>query len=71
MEEIVVKTSRHKQAVDITGKINEILLKQEDKSGICNIFVTHTTCGLTTGEAGEGTEFSGPRERTILVSVIK
>lgn len=56
MEKIVVNTTRDKQAVDITERVNEVLQKQNVDSGLCSIFMTHTTAGLATGEFGEGTD---------------
>lgn len=53
---LIVKTNRHEQVIDITERINEVLQKYTVDSGTCNIFVTHTTAGLATGESGEGTD---------------
>lgn len=36
--------------VDITSKIQEIVRKEGKKTGICHIFVPHTTAGLTINE---------------------
>jgi secondary thiamine-phosphate synthase enzyme len=53
---ITISTKREKQALDITTRIHQYLLEAGIDQGLCNIFVTHTTAGLTTGEAIEGTD---------------
>lgn len=56
IKKISVSTSQKKQVVDLTNQINAILNSQAKSEGVCSIMVTHTTCGLTTGEIGEGTD---------------
>jgi secondary thiamine-phosphate synthase enzyme len=51
-----VMTTRPKEAVDLTDRINEAIAKAHVQEGICVAFVAHTTAALTTGEVGEGTE---------------
>ena len=53
---ITIKTRRPKQVIDITGEIERWLAGVRIENGLCNIFVEHTTAGLTTGEAIEGTD---------------
>jgi secondary thiamine-phosphate synthase enzyme len=53
---ITISTRRDKQVLDITNRIHQYLLQTEIGDGLCNIFVAHTTAGLTTGEAIEGTD---------------
>lgn len=53
---ILVSTTKKKQIVDLTHKVNVLLAEQEKKSGVCNLLITHTTAALTTGEIGEGTD---------------
>jgi len=36
--------------VDITAKIEEVVVKSGVKSGICMVFVPHTTAGITINE---------------------
>ncbi|MCM8809028.1 MAG: secondary thiamine-phosphate synthase enzyme YjbQ, partial [Candidatus Omnitrophica bacterium] len=50
MEKIIIQTKRRTEFVDITGEIERILKSKNVKSGICYIFVPHTTCGLTINE---------------------
>jgi secondary thiamine-phosphate synthase enzyme len=56
MTKFTVKASKNKQVIDVTDKINEILAKLKAKSGICHVFVTHTTCCLTTADLDPGTD---------------
>jgi secondary thiamine-phosphate synthase enzyme len=39
-----------------TTRIDQYLAQAGVNEGLCNIFVAHTTAGLTTGEAIEGTD---------------
>ncbi|MCX5784953.1 MAG: secondary thiamine-phosphate synthase enzyme YjbQ [Elusimicrobia bacterium] len=45
-----VKTSAKSEMADITGEIEGIVRESGLKSGICHIFVPHTTCGLAINE---------------------
>lgn len=53
---ITISTRRDKQVLDITSQVHRYILQTGISDGLCNIFVTHTTAGLTTGEAIEGTD---------------
>ncbi len=53
---IAIRTRRDKEVIDITGEIERWLAQAKIDNGLCNLFVTHTTAGLTTGEAIEGTD---------------
>ncbi len=50
MEKIIVQTRKRNDFVEITDKIESIVKSKNIKSGICFIFVPHTTCGLTINE---------------------
>ena len=54
MLEIIVKTKKSKEIVDITDIVNDLLKKAQAKDGVVNIFVTHTTAALTTADLDEG-----------------
>ncbi|MEX2491745.1 MAG: secondary thiamine-phosphate synthase enzyme YjbQ [Nitrospirales bacterium] len=56
MESIHVKTQRLKDIVDLTPKLNRLIQGKDFQSGVCHVFLLHTTAALTTGEIGEGTE---------------
>ena len=50
MDTISVKTNSKTQFVNITGKIAECVRKIGITEGLCNIFVPHTTAGVTINE---------------------
>lgn len=52
--EISISTRRKKQVLDITDQVQQCVSKID--TGICNVFVAHTTAAVTTGEAIEGTD---------------
>lgn len=56
MLRIIIKTQKKKEVIDITNKVNEEIEKLEIKEGVCNLFVTHTTCALTTADLDPGTD---------------
>ena len=51
-----VATTRTKEAVDMTDRVNDAIAAAGIQEGLCVLFVAHTTAALTTGEVGEGTE---------------
>lgn len=51
-----IDTTRAKEAVDVTDRVNEVIASAQIREGLCVLFVAHTTAALTTGEVGEGTE---------------
>jgi secondary thiamine-phosphate synthase enzyme len=55
-KELKIKTKAKKEVIDITDEINAILEKSEKKDGLCHIFLTHTTCCLTTADLDPGTD---------------
>jgi secondary thiamine-phosphate synthase enzyme len=50
MEKITIQTRKRNDFVEITDRIEDIVKSKNVKSGICFIFVPHTTCGLTINE---------------------
>jgi len=56
MEKFLIKTKSRKEVVNITSKVNSILKKLEVKEGLAHIFVSHTTCCLTTADLDPGTD---------------
>jgi len=50
MQEIVLKTSRRIEFVDITGKVAEVVRTAQKPGGICTVFCPHTTAGITLNE---------------------
>ena len=51
-----MSTGRDKQVLDITDRVQRCVSQFGVAEGLCNVFVTHTTAGLTTGESIEGTD---------------
>ena len=50
MEEISIKTSGQYELIDITFKVEEVVNKSGIKSGLCCVFVPHTTAAITINE---------------------
>lgn len=48
--ELCVKTNQRQEMIDITGMIQKALREDKSTSGVCHIFVPHTTCGVTINE---------------------
>lgn len=53
---LTISTRRDKQVLDITDRIALCVSESEVRDGLCNVFVTHTTAAVTTGESIEGTD---------------
>ncbi len=56
MEKFQIKTKKKKEVVNITDQVNSILKKLGAKEGLVHIFVSHTTCCLTTADLDPGTD---------------
>lgn len=54
--EIAINTKSKKEVVDITELINEKINESEIKSGLCVLFIKHTTACLTTADLDPGTD---------------
>jgi secondary thiamine-phosphate synthase enzyme len=50
MVKITVPTSVHAEMIDITAPVQEALAQSGVKSGLCVVFVPHTTAGITINE---------------------
>ncbi len=55
-EVLRISTSELKQVIDLTEHVQAVIRKVNVREGLCQVFITHTTAGVTTGEIGEGTE---------------
>jgi secondary thiamine-phosphate synthase enzyme len=53
---LFIKTTKKKEVVDITNKINEIINKNNFQDGLIHLFLLHTTCALTTADLDPGTD---------------
>lgn len=56
MDKIRISTKEKERVVDITGQVNDLLTKSEIISGLCHLFLTHTTAALTTADLDPGTD---------------
>jgi len=50
MRTIEVKTQAREELVDITARVREELVSSSVKSGICHVYVPHTTAAVTINE---------------------
>jgi secondary thiamine-phosphate synthase enzyme len=50
MKALRVKTNRRTQFVDITGEVQQAVRESDVKSGVCQIYVPHTTAGVAINE---------------------
>ncbi len=53
---ISISTKRKKEIVDLTPHLNDFIHTEKISEGIITVAVHHTTCCLTTGEIGDGTD---------------
>lgn len=56
MPTLVVQTDAHRQVVDITERVNDLLRREGFERGLCHLFVTHTTAALSTADLDPGTD---------------
>ncbi len=49
-ELIQIPTGRHSEFIDITDRIESFIKKHNFQEGLCNIYIPHTTCGITINE---------------------
>jgi len=51
MHRLAIKTHKKREVIDITQKLEAVLWKQyEDKTGVCQLSLLHTTAALTTAD---------------------
>ncbi|MGD8624228.1 MAG: secondary thiamine-phosphate synthase enzyme YjbQ [Anaerolineae bacterium] len=48
--ELQVQTQAHRELRDITAQVQEAITRSEVTDGLCQVFVPHTTAGLTLNE---------------------
>src|SRR5947208_12084398 len=57
MQKLKIKTHKKKDVLDITETVEKALGKRNSgDSGICNLFILHTTAALTTADLDPGTD---------------
>jgi secondary thiamine-phosphate synthase enzyme len=52
----LIRTHKKKEILDITDEIDVILEKEEIDSGLCTVFIKHTTAAVTTADLDPGTD---------------
>jgi len=50
MKQFTVRTNARSEMIDITGRIRILLKESRIKSGVCHVFVPHTTAAVTINE---------------------
>ncbi len=55
MVQFVIST-KGKEVVDITDSVSLLLKKEKVDTGLCNLFVSHTTAALTVADLDPGTD---------------
>ncbi|MFQ5452223.1 MAG: secondary thiamine-phosphate synthase enzyme YjbQ [Candidatus Paceibacterota bacterium] len=53
---IVIQTSKHKEIIDITGRIQNLIDEKPLTKGLVHIFIAHTTASVTTADLDPGTD---------------
>src|SRR5256886_15931848 len=56
MKALTIRTKKKDEVVDITETVEALLQQEQSESGVCIIFVSHTTCALTTADLDPGTD---------------
>ena len=57
MQRITIKTRKKREILDITDTVEALLHKSHAQgTGICNLFILHTTAALTTADLDPGTD---------------
>jgi secondary thiamine-phosphate synthase enzyme len=57
MHTLTVKTRKKREVLDITETVQALLEKNHSRAtGICNLFILHTTAALTTADLDPGTD---------------
>lgn len=50
-----VQTTRKEELIDITAKVAEVVAKENVKSGLCCVYIPHTTAAVTINENADPT----------------
>jgi secondary thiamine-phosphate synthase enzyme len=56
MSRFVISTTKSKQVVDMTERLEKWLGEKKAKDGVLTVFVAHTTCAVTTADLDPGTD---------------
>ena len=50
MKEIVIKTTKERQIINITQEVQRLVPRLTLEEGVCNLFILHTTAALITAD---------------------
>lgn len=56
MQRLIIKTRKKREVLDITELVEDQLANGGTESGICQLFILHTTAALTTADLDPGTD---------------
>lgn len=56
MQKLIINTQKNKEVIDLTRIVNDLLMKNSFYSGTCVLFVSHSSCAITTGNLDPGTD---------------
>lgn len=56
MKTLQIRTQKKDEITDITDIVAEYVQNTKNESGICTLFVAHTTCSITTADLDPGTD---------------
>ena len=56
MQEIVIRTTKEREIVDITQEVQRLVPRLKIEDGLCHLFLLHTTAALATADLDPGTE---------------
>jgi secondary thiamine-phosphate synthase enzyme len=56
MRRLIIRTAKKREVLDITDLVEDQLRAHQSESGLCHVFVLHTTAALTTADLDPGTD---------------
>ncbi|GCE31117.1 hypothetical protein KDA_66010 [Dictyobacter alpinus] len=56
MKTLNIRTQKKDEIKDITDTVEEYVQQSKNDSGMCILFVSHTTCAITTADLDPGTD---------------
>lgn len=56
MQKLTINTTKEKEIIDITGFVNDLIMKNGFSEGMCFLNAAHTSCGITIGDLDPGTD---------------
>ena len=56
MRRFIIKTAKKREVLDITDLVEDQLAEGNTESGVCHLFILHTTAALTTADLDPGTD---------------